>query len=199
MIAKNIYIYTKRASILLNSFLSNTTRFMTVVMGSLLITLTCQANGLSTGFYAGLGMTNFSAEEKGVSSQGTGATVIGGYKYSEYLSSEISIFNIGDHKELGMKGNGASIGLIASYPALETIDIFAEFGGMSINLDIDEAKNLAYSSSEERTLQDGRDSSLYYSVGAKYKIDNWSFILKTTSIDLDADMTMVSAQIHYHF
>ncbi len=157
------------------------------------------ADDLDSGFYGGIGFTNIVAEEKGITSEDIGVTIIGGYEFSNYLSTEVSLLNLGDHKELGMKGSGVSISVITSYPIFEAVDIFAEFGGMSINLDIDETRLLASSPSDEVTLQDGSDTSLYYSFGAKYRVNNWSIIIKTASIDLDADMDMVFAQVHYHF
>ncbi|GLR71736.1 outer membrane beta-barrel protein [Agaribacter marinus] len=197
MILKRTNIKAKQIAFCLRKIKFNRTKIAVLLTSSL--SLTCQANDLSSGFYGGFGIANISAEEKGASSKETGLTLIGGYKYSKYLSYEASLFNLGDHKTLGMKGKGLSISTIGSYPITETIDLFAEFGGVSINLDINEAQNLANTSHNQESLKDGRDSSIYYALGAKYKIKNWSFVIKTVSIDLDADITMLSTQVHYHF
>lgn len=169
------------------------------ILGFISLNTSAQAKENGSDFYAGLGIATISAEEKGASSEEMGANVIGGYTYSKYLSGEISLFNLGDHKELGMKGNGASLSVIASYPITNSFSLFGELGGMTIDLDIDESRNLANTSLDKESLQDGRDSSLYYAIGAKYKVDNWSFVIKTARVDLDADMDMIMAQVHYHF
>lgn len=157
------------------------------------------ANGLDSGFYAGFGIANISAEEKGQSSRENGFSLIGGYSFSKYFSAETSLFNLGDHTDLGMKGNGASLSIIGSYPVLENFSVFGELGGMSVDLEIDESKNLSYSGTDTETLQDGRDSSIYYAFGAKYKLNNWTLVFKNSLVDLDADMDIFSLQAHYHF
>jgi hypothetical protein len=98
-----------------------------------------------------------------------------------------------------MKGKGVSLSAIGSYPVLKNLDLFVELGGMSIDIEIDEAQNLITAPNGEGSLQDGRDSSIYYAIGAKYKLKDWSFVLKTARVDLDADMEIIFAQVHYHF
>jgi len=157
------------------------------------------ANEQSSGFYAGFGIANIAAEEMGQSSRENGLSLIGGYSFSKYFSAETSLFNLGDHKDLGMKGNGASLSVIGSYPVLENLSVFGELGGMSVDLEIDEGKNLSYSGTDTETMQDGRDSSIYYAFGAKYKLNNWTLVFKNSLVDLDADMDIFSLQAHYHF
>lgn len=163
------------------------------------LTMTCQATERDSGFYAGFGVANIMAEEQGISSRENGMSLLGGYSYSKYLSGEVSLFNLGDHNALGMKGKGVSLSAIGSYPVLKNLDLFVELGGMSIDIEIDEAQNLITAPNGEGSLQDGRDSSIYYAIGAKYKLKDWSFVLKTARVDLDADMDIIFAQVHYHF
>jgi len=157
------------------------------------------ANEQDTGFYAGFGIANIAAEEMGQSSRENGLSLIGGYSFSKYFSAETSLFNLGDHQDLGMKGNGASLSIIGSYPVIENFSVFGELGGMSVDLEIDESKNLSYSGTDTETMQDGRDSSIYYAFGAKYKLNDWTLVFKNSLVDLDADMDIFSLQAHYNF
>lgn len=97
-----------------------------------------------------------------------------GYLFSKYFSAATSLFTLGDHTDLGMKGNGASLSIIGSYPVLENFSVFGQLCGMSVDLGIDESKNVSYSGTDTETLQDGRDSSIYYAFGTKYKLNNWT-------------------------
>ncbi|PKG80954.1 hypothetical protein CXF85_19485 [Colwellia sp. 75C3] len=170
-----------------------------IISSSLLLTTTSQASEVDSGFYAGFGLSSIATEDSGASSQEMGATVIGGYEYSQHLSAEISLFTLGDHKALGMKGNGLTLSVIGSYPIIENINLFAELGVMSVDIAIDEQQNIAHNSSDEESLQDGIDTSIYLGVGAKYKLTDWTLVLKVTAADLDADVNIISAQAHYHF
>ena len=62
-----------------------------------------QTNEQDSRFYIGLSVSNIAAEEGGTSTQELGLTVVGGYNYSQYLSTELSLFNLGEHKELPLK------------------------------------------------------------------------------------------------
>ncbi|NTS78205.1 outer membrane beta-barrel protein [Catenovulum sp. SM1970] len=174
---------------------------------SLLLTAQVQAKEDATegktGFYAGFGLSSVSADESGVSSDEIGFSVLGGYTFSPYLSTEMSLFNIGDHQDLGIEGHGISLSAIGSYPVTDDISIFVEFGGMTVDVEVDEAKNLSYSNTngdDEESLEDGQDSSLFYGVGIKYQFDDsWTFALRQSTADLDADMEFYSIQAHYNF
>lgn len=172
-----------------------------ILSSALLLTATCQANEseLDSGFYAGLGLSYIATEDSGVSSEEIGATLIGGYAFSKYISSEVSLFNLGDHKSLGMKGTGMSLSAIGSYPIIEKLSLFAEFGAMSVDIDIDESQNIKHNASGEASVQSGVDSSLYVGFGAKYRLTDWTLVLKATAVDFDADVNFISAQAHYHF
>ena len=98
-----------------------------------------------------------------------------------------------------MKGNGLTLSVIGSYPIIENINLFAELGVMSVDIAIDEKQNIAHNSSDEESVQDGVDTSIYLGFGAKYKLTDWTLALKVTTADLDADVNIISAQAHYHF
>jgi len=163
------------------------------------LTMTCQADEREPGFYGGFSLTSIAAEEGGASSRGSGITLLAGYSYSKYLSGELSLLNIGDHKELGMKGNGVSLSIIGSYPLNKQFTLFGEFGGITVDLEINENQHLTNSPSDEASLFDGKDSSFYYAFGAQYNIRNWSLSFKNAQIDLDADLDVFYAQVGYHF
>lgn len=74
--------------------------------------MTCQASERVSGFYTGASITANNAEDGGASSSATGLTLSAGYNFSKYVGSEISLFNIGDHKDLGMEGNGLPSALL---------------------------------------------------------------------------------------
>jgi len=162
-------------------------------------TVHCQASEQVSGLYTGFALTSISAEEGGASSRANGVALLGGYAYSKHISTEFSLLNIGEHKELGMKGNGLSLSIIGSYPINKQFTIFGEFGGITVDLKINETQHSSNSPSDESSLFDGRDSSFYYGFGAQYKIRNWSLALKNTQIDLDADLDVLYAQVRYHF
>ena len=166
---------------------------------ALLLTATCQANEFNSSFYAGVGLSTISIEDSGASSKEIGATLMGGYEYSPYFSAEISLFNLNEHEALGMKGNGVTLSVLGRYLVLDRLSLFAELGIMSVNIAIDELQNVAQNYSDEESLQDGIDSSLYFGMGAQYKLTDWTLVLKVTATDLDADMNIISAQAHYHF
>lgn len=178
---------------------SSTKKAIVILSAALAFSSASQASEAPTGFYAGVGLANYAAEDSGISSSELGAALIGGYTFSPYINSELSIFSIGNHKPLAMQGNGLSLSIIASYPIIEKISVLAELGAMSVDIDIDESKNIAFVSSEDGPLQDGIDTSLYMSVGAKYQITNWSLAMKLSMVDLDADLNIFSVQARYHF
>ena len=170
-----------------------------VLSGVAVFTIPCQASDRDSGFYTGFALTSIAAEEGGASSRGTGVALIGGYSYSNYFSTELSLLNIGDHKELGMKGNGLSLSVIGSYPINKQFTLFGEFGGMTVDLEINENQHSTNAPSDEASLFDGRDSSFYYAFGAQYHVKNWSLALKNAQVDLDADLDVFYAQVSYHF
>ena len=159
--------------------------------GASLLTMPCFAYEQVLGFYTGFGISANSAKDGGASSTAVGLTISGGYDFSKYFGSEISLFNIGDHKELGMEGNGLSVGAIGYYPFTEKFSLLGELGYMSVDIEIDET--------QIATLQDGNDSSIFYSFGLRYDFNKWGVSLKNSVVDLDADMNIVSVQVRYHF
>lgn len=170
-----------------------------LVSSASFLMMTCQARAMDSGFYAGVGITGNSAEDGGASSNAAGITITGGYSFSKYLGSEISLLDIGDHSDLGMQGTGLSLGILGHYPFLDKFSLFAELGYMSLDIKIDEMQNAAQTGTDAGTLQDGRDSSVYYSYGVRYQLKNWAFSLKNSVVDLDADMNIVAVQARYHF
>lgn len=180
-----------------NPLALNQFKSMTLCLAISLISTASYASVSQPGFYAGLGVASISAEEAGASSNELGFSLIGGYAISDMLSTEVSLFNLGDHNNLGMKGNGISISAIGHYAISDKTRLFGEFGGMTVDLAVDEVKNQSLNS--EEILEDGNDSSLYFAFGAKYAIDNWSFSVKFSSVDLDADLNIFSTQAHYYF
>ena len=58
-----------------------------IVASALLFTMTSQANEVDSVFYTGFGLSSISTEDSGASSQEMGATVIGGYEYSQHISA----------------------------------------------------------------------------------------------------------------
>jgi len=181
------------------SILSIVKKASLVLSGVAVITFPCQASERDSGFYTGFALTSITAEEGGASSRGTGVALLGGYTYSRNFSSELSLLNIGDHKELGMKGKGVSLSIIGSYPINKQFTVFGEFGGITVDLEINENQHSTNTPSDEASLFDGRDSSFYYAFGAQYNVRNWSLSLKNAQIDLDADLNVLYAQVGYHF
>lgn len=179
--------------------LSLTVNVTTIFLTWFLFTSISLANGQDRRFYSGLGISSVAAEEGGISTQELGLTVVGGYSYSQYLSTEFSFFNLGEHKELAMKGNGLTLSVIGSYPIIDNLKLFAELGLMSVNVDIDESVKVIANTTDEDLIEDGIDTSIYYGIGAKYQFKDWSLLLKTTVADLDADLNIISLQAHYHF
>jgi len=199
MISNNKNNNRKQNATSFNTFGPSLKKIGLTLFSMAILAMPAQANEQGTGFYTGFGIANISAEEMGQSSRENGLSLIGGYSFSKYFSAETSLFNLGDHTDLGMKGNGASLSIIGSYSMVESFSVFGELGGMSVDLDIDENKNLSYSGTDTETMQDGRDSSIYYAFGAKYKLNNWTLVFKNSLVDLDADMDIFSLQAHYHF
>jgi len=159
--------------------------------GVLAFTMPCVASERDSVFYTGLSISSNNAEDGGASSTAIGLSVSGGYDFSQYLGAEISLFNIGDHDELGMQGSGLSIGAIGYYPFADKFSLLGEIGYMSVDIQISEIQN--------QTLQDGRDSSIFYSFGIRYDLNNLVFSLKNSVVDLDADMNIISGQVRYLF
>ncbi|WP_396587015.1 outer membrane beta-barrel protein [Bermanella sp. R86510] len=159
------------------------------------VTVICQANEQDTGFYTGAGVSNIATEEGGESSRDFGFSFLVGFQQSQYLGYEFSLVDIGEHEEMGMKGNGMSLSVIGQYPLSSHWKVLGEFGGITIDLDIDEAQNAA--SAVE--LEDGSDRSFFYALGVQYRMKEWSFVLKNSQIDLDADLNATFAQVRYHF
>lgn len=175
-------------------------KFILTLPAVLLISFTCQASDKDSGFYAGMGLSNVDAEEDAIgSSSSNGISFIAGYSYSPYLSSEVTLFDIGDQKELGMKGQGISFSVLGRYPIFKNVNLFAELGSMTVDVKIDESQNATIGPSGDEELKDGKDSSLYYGFGAQYEFDRWTVGLKKTRIDLDADFEITTLQAHYHF
>jgi hypothetical protein len=194
---KNLYL--KPATLHFKNLKKTIIQCGLIISSSLLFSTASQASEIDSAFYAGFGLSSIATEDSGASSQEMGATVIGGYEYSQHFSSEISLFTLGNHKSLGMKGHGFTLSVIGSYPIIENINIFAELGVMSVDIAIDEKQNIAQNSSDEESLQDGIDTSIYLGFGVKYKLTDWTLVLKATTADLDADVNIISAQAHYHF
>lgn len=82
---------------------------------------------------------------------------------------------------------------------MQNFSVLAELGYMSVDIKIDENQNATQTATQEGTLQDGGDSSVYYSYGVLYNFRNWAFTLRNSVVDLDADMNIVSVQARYHF
>ena len=172
--------------LLLDSFKPSMKKWLILFCATL--SLTSQATEQNSPFYAGIGIAKHHVEERGFSSNENGFTLLGGYSYSNFLRAEMSLFNLGDHKTLRMKGNGASFSVVGSYPIMASVSFIAEFGGMSVDLDIDGPGYTSSVTSDEDILENGRDSSLYYAIGAKYRFKDWSIVMKKSRVDLDADM-----------
>ncbi len=93
------------------SILSIVKKASLVLSGVAVITFPCQASERDSGFYTGFALTSITAEEGGD---------------SRNFSSELSLLNIGDHKELGMKGKGVSLSIIGSYPINKQVTVFRD-------------------------------------------------------------------------
>ena len=77
-------------------------------------------------------------------------------------------------------------------------DIFAELGGVMVDLEIDE-NNTTVDRSGAESLQDGNDSGIFQAFGLTYDIENWTLAFKMSSVDTDADLTITSLNFYRHF
>jgi len=151
-----------------------------------------------SGIYAGVSLGSLEAEEEQFSSSEQSLGIEAGYQFNRYLKAEVSLFDLGDHSDIGMKGNGMSLSLVASYPISNGFSAFAAFGGMMLNLDIDEARSPLTQTGKE-SLQDGKDTGFLTAYGLEYRVNKWSIIAKNTLADTDADLNIFSLGAHYHF
>ena len=156
------------------------------------------ASASEDGFYGGVTIGHFDAEEQGISSAGNGLGVIAGYSFNKYFDVEASMFDAGDHADLGMKAKGFSLSVVGNYDISENWEVFAELGGISLDLDIDEATTTV-DAQGSATLSDGRDSSLFYGYGVKYNVGKWSLFAKRALADTDADFDIFTLGATYHF
>ena len=95
----------------------------------------------NTGLYAGAGITSTDASEQGIESTKAGLRLTAGYLYNRYLAAEIGLFSTGDHSKLGMKGNGVSLSVLGLYPVYGRLNLFAELGGVMVDLQVDEGNS----------------------------------------------------------
>ncbi|MDA8967961.1 porin family protein [bacterium] len=165
---------------------------------STLLMLSLPAAASERGFYGGLTISQFEAEEQGISSSETGLGIIAGYTFNRYIDLEASVFDAGDHNDLGMKAEGVSLSVVGKYPINDDWQLFAEFGGVSLDLAIDESTTTVDTQGLE-TLSDGRDSSFFYGFGVKYNIGQWSLFGKNSQADTDADFNIFTLGAAYRF
>jgi len=150
------------------------------------------------GIYVGFGLMNVVAEEQNIESSENSFRLIGAYSFNQHFSVEAALFDIGDHTSLGMAANGFSVGLTGRYPITNKIEVFAELGGMILDLDIDEA-NTTIDRSGEESLRDGKDPGNFIAFGAYYHLERWSIVLKNAMVDTDADLAILSLNALYRF
>ena len=155
------------------------------------------ASASEDGFYGGVTFGHFDAEEQGISSSENGLGVIVGYSFNKYFDVEASVFDAGDHSDLGMKAKGFSLSAVGNYDINDNWGLFVELGGISLDLDIDEATTTV-DAQGLATLSDGRDSSLFYGYGVKYNFGKWSLFAKRARADTDADFDIFTLGATYH-
>lgn len=172
-------------------FVSATTALVTLFL------FTLPASASEDGFYGGVTFGHFDAEEQGISSSENGLGVIAGYSFNKYFDLEASLFDAGDHSDLGMNAKGFSLSAIGNYDINDNWGLFVELGGISLDLDIDEATTTV-DAQGLATLSDGRDSSLFYGYGVKYNIGKWSLFAKRAQADTDADFDIFTLGATYH-
>jgi hypothetical protein len=168
---------------------------------SLSVLISCSASlalADDAGPYAGLGIANTAATEQGINSSKIGIRLTGGYQFNKYFASEIGLFSTGDHTKLGMKGYGASLSVLGQYPIYKRLNIFAEFGGVIVDLKIDE-DNTTVDRTGAESLQDGNDPGFFMAYGLTYDIEDWTLAFKMSEVDTDADLTITSLNLYLHF
>ena len=68
-----------------------------------LFILSLPTSATEKGFYGGLTISQFEAEEQGITSSEKGLGIIAGYTFNRYIDLEASVFDAGDHNDLGRK------------------------------------------------------------------------------------------------
>ena len=163
-----------------------------------LFILSLPTSATEKGFYGGLTISQFEAEEQGITSSEKGLGIIAGYTFNRYIDLEASVFDAGDHNDLGMKAAGVSLSVVGKYDINADWQLFAEVGGVSLDLTIDEATTTVDPQGLD-TLSDGRDSSFFYGYGVKYNIGKWSLFGKHSQADTDADFNIFTLGATYRF
>ncbi|MFT7186220.1 MAG: hypothetical protein ACI84K_001613 [Pseudohongiellaceae bacterium] len=166
---------------------------------SIFISLSCSvAFADDHGIYAGVGLANVKAGEQSIESSKTGFRLISGYSFNKYFAAEAALFNVGDHKKIGMKGNGYSLSVLGQYPVYNQFNVFVELGGMIVDLKVDEGRTTVDLEGED-SLKDGKDPGSLIAFGVAYDLKAWTLALKSTSADTDADLNIISLNAYYNF
>ncbi len=173
-------------------------RAMAIQSAFLVSSLTVVAHAEDSGFYAGIAVGSAVAEEQGQSSSSSSFGVEAGYQFNTYLKAELSLFDLGDHSDIGLSAQGASLSTIVSYPLNHSFSLFGMGGAMILEQDIDESK-VTVNDTGDDTLQDGRDSGFLMGYGAEYRFDKWSLVIKNVLADTDADLNNWSLSAQYRF
>jgi len=177
---------------------NTTNRFINLGL-SMFMSISCSvAFADDNGLYAGIGLANVKASEQNIESSKTAFRFIGGYSLNKYIAAEVALFNVGEQKKIGMKGNGYSLSVLAQYPISDQFKIFVELGGMIVDLEVDEGRTTVNAKGED-SLSDGRDPGSLLAFGVTYDLNAWTFALKSTSADTDADLNIISLNAYYNF
>ena len=113
-----------------------------------LFILSLPTSATEKGFYGGLTISQFEAEEQGITSSEKGLGIIAGYTFNRYIDLEASVFDAGDHNDLGMKAEGVSLSVVGKYDINADWQLFAEFGGVSFCMNCISVKKIVLFMSE---------------------------------------------------
>ena len=170
--------------------------FSFAIFTSFFLCIPTMANG--SGFYGGIYIGQYNFEEQNIDTSDLGIGVTGGYTLNSYIDLEASVFDIGEHEEIGMEAVGLSLSIVGKYSITDRWQVFGQFGGFSLDLDIDETI-VPLDEEGNQGLSDGRDSSLFLGYGVKYNFEKWTVFVRRSHADLDADVVIVSLGALYHF
>lgn len=179
-----------------SKMINNFTRSSFTVM--LYLTLAQPSAASEPGFYAGVNIGNYQVEEQEIESSQKGIGFFGGYSFNKYIEVDISLFDAGNHENLGFEATGAILALRGKYPISHNWQLFGEVGGLFLDQDINEA-NTTRNDKGEVSLSDGNDSGSYFGFGAKYQFNDWDVIGRFGTADTDADFNIFTLGVAYKF
>lgn len=165
-----------------------------MVLSSILLATSVQAD--EKGMYLGVDLGNYQTEEQDINSSKAGLGLSMGYTVNEYVDLEASVFNIGNHSDIGLKANGLSISAIGKYSVGKGWQLIGEFGGVTLNQSVDLTAS-PKDKNGQSTLVDGRDSSLFMGYGVRYQNEDLSIYLKRSHADTDADLNILRLGVQY--